>query len=380
MTPLFLFPLGLAALVALVVPLLIHLRRRTEEVPVDFAAMRWLEALPKPRRKLQFDELLLLALRLLLVALLALLLARPAAFGLEQEDAQILVAPGVDPATARELGGEDAVMRWIAPAFPSLEVTSPTVPQHLSSLIRQFDSELPPGVKLTIIVPEVLAGVDADPIRLTREVEWRIVDSSDATREPDPAESPALAVRHAEGGDGAVRYFRAVAEAWSEKPEFEATTGSNLPPEDTILVWLNPGPVPQEVLEWVEDGGTALLGNTAEVSLPGTATAVWRDATGSPIVEAGPLGEGRLLRFARPLTPADMPELLEPHFAADLRGLLTPPAPPPSLVDASAFEPGTGVSPYPLPPRELSSWLALLIAVTFLVERWLATRRSRIAR
>ena len=59
MTPLLLAPLGLAALAALIVPLLIHLRRRTEEVPLDFAAMRWLEALPKPRRRLRFDELLL---------------------------------------------------------------------------------------------------------------------------------------------------------------------------------------------------------------------------------------------------------------------------------------------------------------------------------
>ena len=63
MTPLLLAPLGLAALAALIVPILIHLRRRTEEVPVDFAALRWLDALPRPRSKLRFDELLLLAVR-----------------------------------------------------------------------------------------------------------------------------------------------------------------------------------------------------------------------------------------------------------------------------------------------------------------------------
>ena len=78
MTPLLLAPLGLAALAALIGPLLIHLRRRTEEVPVDFAALRWLDPRPRPRQRLQFDEWPLLALRLLLVALLALLLARPA--------------------------------------------------------------------------------------------------------------------------------------------------------------------------------------------------------------------------------------------------------------------------------------------------------------
>lgn len=379
MTPLLLFPIGLVVLAALALPLLIHLRRRTEEVPVDFAAMRWLEALPKPRRKLRFDELLLLALRLLLVALLALFLARPAVLGLDGEGEQILVAPGIDPAMARELGGADTEMRWIAPAFPSLEGTPPTVPQQLSSLIRQFDAELPPETKLTLIVPAVLDGVDADPIHLTREVEWRIVDGTDPSGEPDPAEGPALAIRHVEGMSGPVRYFRAASDAWSERPEFEATADSDLPAKDTVLVWLKPGPLPRQVFNWVEDGGTALLGNTVEVAMPGAATAVWRDATGSPLVEGGPVGAGRLLRFTRPLTPAEMPELLEADFSADLRDLLTPPAPPPSRVDARAFAPSAGMSPFPLPPRELSSWLALVIALAFLTERLLATRRKRLA-
>ena len=118
MTLLLLAPLGLAALAALVVPLLIHLRRRTEEVPVDFAALRWLEARPRPRRKPQLDELLLLGLRLLLVALLALLLARPAVLGWEDDGARVLVAPGVDAAAAREAAGPEAELRWIAPGFP----------------------------------------------------------------------------------------------------------------------------------------------------------------------------------------------------------------------------------------------------------------------
>ena len=379
MTPLLLFPIGLVVLAALALPLLIHLRRRTEEVPVDFAAMRWLEALPKPRRKLRFDELLLLALRLLLVALLALFLARPAVLGLEGEGEQILVAPGIDPAMAQELGSADTEMRWIAPAFPSLEETPPTVAQQLSSLIRQFDAELPPEAKLTIIVPAVLDGVDADPIHLTREVEWRIAEGTDPSGEPDPAEGPALAIRHAEGRGGPVRYFRAAAEAWSERPEFEATADSDLPAKDTVLVWLKPGPLPQQVFDWVADGGTALLGNTVEVTMPGAATAVWRDVSGSPLVEGGPVSAGRLLRFTRPLTPAEMPDLLEADFAADQRDLLTPPAPPPSRVDARAFAPSAGMSSYPLPPRELSSWFALLIALAFLAERLLATRRNRLA-
>ena len=44
-----LLPAGLAALAALLLPLLLHLARRHEQTPTDFAALRWLRQKPKPR-------------------------------------------------------------------------------------------------------------------------------------------------------------------------------------------------------------------------------------------------------------------------------------------------------------------------------------------
>ncbi len=372
-------PLGLAALAALVVPLVIHLRRRTEEVPVDFAALRWLDALPRPRSKLRFDELLLLALRLLLIALLALLLARPAVLGWESNEPRILAAPGVDPAAARAVAGPDADLHWAAPGFPAVEGTIPPARGQVSSLIRQFDAELPPEAPLTILVPPVLDGVDAEPLRLTRKVTWRIVaGAKDDTKTANPA-SPALSVRYASGGEAASRYFRAAVAAWSDTPRFEAQGGSDLPPHENVLIWLAPGRVPKAVTDWVSKGGTALLGEGAEVAMPATTTALWRDDIGNTLVEGAQLGAGRLMRFTRPLEPAAMPQLLAPGFAARLRDLVTPPAPPPARVNASAFQPSAGVTPYPLPPRELSAWLGVLIAMVFLAERLLATRARRFA-
>ncbi|WP_086607136.1 BatA domain-containing protein [Erythrobacter donghaensis] len=379
MTPLLLAPLGLAALAALLVPLLIHLRRRTEEVPVEFAALRWLDPRPRPRSRLRFDEWLLLALRLLLVACLALLLARPAVLGWHDDTPQVLVAPGVDPAAARAAAGEDAELRWIAPDFPDVADGTPVPDTPVSSLIRQFDAELPEGTPLTILVPPVLGGVDAGQLRLTREVTWRIVDSPALPVEAAPPPAPALAVRHAEGQTAPLRYFRAAAQAWSTAPRFEAATGDALPPADQVLVWLTPGPVPQAVTDWIDDGGTALLGDTAAIAMPATTQTLWADEAGQPLVEGGPLGAGRVLRFTRPLVPAAMPDLLAPTFAESLRDLVSPPAPPPARVDAAAYAPTAGAAPYPLPPRELSAWLAVLIALLFCVERFLATRRKRFA-
>ena len=58
-------PAALAALAALLLPLLIHLARRSELHPVDFSALRWLRAQLRPRRRLRFEDwpLLLLMLR-----------------------------------------------------------------------------------------------------------------------------------------------------------------------------------------------------------------------------------------------------------------------------------------------------------------------------
>lgn len=379
MTPLLLAPLGLAALAALIVPLVIHIRRRTEEVPVDFAALRWLDAKPRPRSRLRFDEWLLLALRLLIVACLALLLARPAVLGWEGDGPRVLAAPGVSAPAARKAAGPEADLRWIAPGFPAVGEGNPPAGASLSSLIRQFDAELPEGAALTILVPPVLGGVDAAPLRLTRKVTWRVVEGAAPSSAPDAPEAPALALRHAEGQGGAVRYFRAAAAAWSDAPRFEASTASDLPPRGTVLVWLKPGRVPAAVTDWVSAGGTALLGSAAEVAMPAATAPLWRDESGGTLAEGGVLGKGRILRFTRPLEPAAMPDLLAGSFPANLRDLVTPPAPPPARVEAAAFAPAAGVAPFPLPPHELSAWLGVIIAALFLAERWLASRRRRFA-
>ena len=58
-------PLGLAALAALALPLLIHLIRRLELTATEFAALRWISKRVTPRRRLRFERPWLLLLRLL---------------------------------------------------------------------------------------------------------------------------------------------------------------------------------------------------------------------------------------------------------------------------------------------------------------------------
>ena len=49
----FLLPAGLAALAAVLLPLLIHLARRSEQRPTVFAALQWLRQKPKPRHRIR---------------------------------------------------------------------------------------------------------------------------------------------------------------------------------------------------------------------------------------------------------------------------------------------------------------------------------------
>lgn len=72
-----------AGLAAIAIPIAIHLLMRRRRKPTPWAAMRFLlEAMRKRRRRLQLERLLLLAVRCLLVAAIALALGRPTVRGL----------------------------------------------------------------------------------------------------------------------------------------------------------------------------------------------------------------------------------------------------------------------------------------------------------
>ena len=75
---LFLNPWLLAGLVGVAVPIIIHLVRRQAAKPVDWGAMRFLiDTVAVRRRRVEWEDLLLMAARCLLAGLLALAVARP---------------------------------------------------------------------------------------------------------------------------------------------------------------------------------------------------------------------------------------------------------------------------------------------------------------
>ncbi|WP_368562908.1 BatA domain-containing protein [Pseudoxanthomonas sp. UTMC 1351] len=381
-----LLPVALAALAALILPLLIHLARRSEQRPTDFAALRWLRQKAKPRHRIRFDEWPLLLSRLLLLALMALWLAKPVLFGSASDAPWVIAVPGVDPSQLRAAISENNTeQRWLAPGFPPLDQAPPIGTVPIASLLRQLDTELPASAKLTVFVPEQLSGADAQRPVLSRTVKWRVLPGTMPTGESPRIAPPSLSVRYAAGRESAVRYLRAAAAAWLPAPPATAQVDNfsaapvaqPLAADARHLVWLAPGPLPASVLQWIENGGTALLDAQAKMPATIVTTVRWRDTQGAPLVEGAAWGRGRVLRFTRPLRPSDMPSLLETDFPQRLRTLFDPALPAPSRVVARDYAPLTGGASYPLPPRDLQPWLALLIALVLLVERWLASRTKR---
>ena len=101
--------LAIAGLIAVAVPIIIHLLARRRRRPIEWAAMRFLiEAFQKHRRRLRIEQLLLLIVRCLVLALLGAALARP-----------LLDAP-----EALDLGGSRAVFLVVDNGLASSVVIS----------------------------------------------------------------------------------------------------------------------------------------------------------------------------------------------------------------------------------------------------------------
>ncbi len=378
-----LFPLGLAALAALALPLLLHLLRRRELRSAEFAALRWIHVEAAPRRRLRVERPWLLLLRLLLLGLLALLLAQPVLRRGEAQVPAVLVAPGVELAAARaQRAPPGAAWRWLAPGFPPLEASPPPAGDFWS-LLRELDAGLPSGARPLLIVPRQIAGLDGERPRLAHAFDWRVLDG--ATPLAPAAAAPRLRLElRAPAADPWSRHvFEALVAAWNvADPDCcelaVESIDAALPDRTAWLVWAD-DPVPARVWRWIEAGGSALVVGEG-MQGPAADGALWRDRDGRALAARELRGAGRLLRLAGPLRPESLPELLEADFPARVRAMLAPP-PAPNLADAAQARPRIGSVPrgeaaaagdaVPLDP-----WLTLAIALLFLFERLLATARQ----
>lgn len=386
-----LLPAGLLALFALALPLLLHLVRQSEQKRVEFAALRWLSVRARPRRRPRLDEWLLLLLRLLLLALIALWLAQPVWFGTPDARPWLLVHPAIDPSRAPSASSTDEQRRWLAPGFPSIEQPPPASPASIGSLLRELDAALAADAELQVLVPAQFDATDAQRPVLRRKVQWRAVPEVTAFARGEPARQMRLVAHVDDSHRGALPYLRAASRAWvSAAPAVrhrealrQLEPGEDLRPGDTHLLWLATQTVPAAVGGWVKGGGTVVLAQDGDIDRIdwSMASVAWRSHDGAPLARRVQDGRGAWIRLLVPLDPQSLPALLEPGFAAAWHDLLEPAPPGATRAHAATYAPMTGAtSPAATrSPHLLGPWLAALIALLFGIERWLAAspRRTR---
>lgn len=392
-----LLPSALIALLAMALPVLLHLVRQTEQERIEFAALRWLVARAQPRRRPRFNEWLLLILRLLLLALLAVWLAQPVLSGRPDLRPWVVVDPAID---ATKLAAhmptgtpKNAQLRSLATGFPPIEKSLPrstaSTSTSISSLLRELDSTLPERVALTVIIPEQFDATDAQRASLGRKITWLPVPGTSAFGSTTTSKPLRVAAYADAGHRAALPYLRATASAWAtqaspQKPTDtlrEITAVDALTDNDTHLLWLASARVQAKQQQWVRNGGVMLLAqDSTAASLDwNDAQVAWRDADGAPLALRRHDGKGVWLRMLMPFTPESMPALLEPEFPHALATLLE--AKPPVATHAWADAYAPAVNPQAVhaaqSPRSLDSLLALLIAVLFGIERWFAMSMRR---
>jgi hypothetical protein len=384
--PALLLPSALLALTALILPLLIHLSRRSEQKPTAFAALRWISAQLRPRRKLVFQEILLLLLRLLLLIMLAVFLAKPVSMYVSSGRHWVVVIPGADiSAIQDQANNKNGEWHWLSPGFPGFENAPNSVDIPVSSLLRELDAQLPLNTKLTVIAPEQLAGLDGERIRLSRQVDWKIVPGKMPPVVAQKKTRPIrLAIRYEEAQAGSIRYFRAAHSVWqaerkvNEKDVIDiGTVSASLKEDRTALIWLATGKLPMDIREWVRKGGTAIISKEAVTSELTSSVAAWRNADGKTLARIASLGQGHLVQWQQTVSPEAMPELLDASFPQHLKDFLQTSRTTPNRALAKSQAPLAGIQARPELPQSMQPWFALLIALLFMLERWLANTPHR---
>ncbi len=378
-----LLPTALTALAALLLPLIIHLARRSEQHITDFAALRWLSIKLRPRRKIIFQEILLLLLRLFLLTVLALFLAKPVSVHTPASAHWVLVTPGVDLATVQNLGLEkSSEWHWLTPGFPDYAAAMTASGVSISSLLRELDAQLPENTRITVIVPEQLSGLDGERIRLSRKVEWKVVTGKMPEASPEKTLPVALAIRFDDAHADSVVYFRAAHAAWlldaDKKSILDVADASRaITSNHNTLLWLASGELPQSVRDWIGKGNTLMAAKDTALSEMKTAVPVWRNQQGTALLHGMAFGEGRILQWQQALKPSAMPELLDADFPMQLQSHLQTMPRSPTQALARSHTPSKENIVWPKAPQSLQVWLALLIALLFMLERWMASSARR---
>lgn len=324
-------PLWLLGLVALAVPVVLHLRDRRPARVIQIGSVRWLEASPAARvAALRPTRLWLLLLRCAALAALALSLAGPyfPASSTSENGPWILVAPEVAAAAPLDSLRLRGTVRVLASGLPRLadavhaELRSfaSGPPTDVWSLLREADGTAPAGAPFVVVAPSALRFYKGARPRLARDVTWITIEAPPKPAAQPEGEGPVAIVAGPSRTEDA-RYlgaaFRAAALTHGTGTEVRL-----LAPADATgrvrgarwVAWLGSLPVPETILRQVHEGAR-LVTDGDTLSLAAGDRVVWRAGDGSPLLVARTAGQGTHFRLRGRFHPSALPMVLEPDFA-----------------------------------------------------------------
>jgi len=380
-------PLWLIGLLALAIPIALHLRGDRRGPAVKVGSLRWLEAQPASRMaSTRLTRVWLLLLRCAVIAAVVLALAAPSVTRrMSTSGAWVLVVPEVARQapldSLRNLGD----VRALSGGLPGIDaVPPPMAPTDVWSLLREADAVAPVGTRFVVVAPTASRFYRGVRPRLAREIDWVTADPPQLAPQAAPRRGAVILVAAANRSEDA-RYlaaaFKAVGAVHGDSVRVElGTSAANAAAlaSGDWLAWLGDSPPPSEVGSRVREG-LRLITDADTLPLDLGDRVVWRAADGAPLLVARDTGRGTHFRLRSRFHPSSWPLVLEPEFASLVDSLWSPGTPhdlPLSLQERTPSAHGASVAST-LPDERASRPLLpllLLAIVCFLAERALTAR------
>ncbi len=233
----FLNPAFLSALALAGIPLIIHLIRRRKLVVIHWAAMEFLrQSQKKQKRRLRIEELILLTLRMLIVALAVLAFARPVlrALGIPllSNNTRVYAVIVLDNSYSMEYAGTDGKT-----SFERAQLAADDIVTHV---LKQGDAV---SVVLLSDKPEALVGAPSYDLKLVRQ---RILAAKVADRATDYLAGAQAVSRLLNASKNPVKEVYWLSDdqeaAWTESHKDSARVIWGALGKDARLTWTSVGP------------------------------------------------------------------------------------------------------------------------------------------
>ena len=379
-------PRWLLGLLALGLPIALHLRGRRRGSVVHVGSLRWLEGRAvttvSPRR---LHRPWLLLLRCAAIAALVIALAGPTRLADAGGSTWVLVAPEVAARAPLDSLRRLGELRLLAGGLPGMDAAPPRGRgEHTDvwSLLREADASAPASVRFVVAAPSDGAFYTGVRPRLRREVRWLTVAADSAVAPVARAPSAVTIVAPADRAEDArviAAAFGAVGEVHGDAaPVRTATPDERLTPDrGDWIVWLGDRAMPSSVSGRIADG-LVLLTDGDTLPVGSGDRVVWRTETGEPRLVSHRIGLGVHYRLRGRFHPASWPGVLDPDFASQLDSLrVGGAAREPKLSErqrSPALSAAHAGAPASLPAAPRTAMWVLLALACLLAERLLTAR------